>query len=1033
MKKIIFFFSLLLATDLLSFGSSPENADQLFKAASAEFDANRFESSLSLYLRADSAFVAEGRADSPEYAQSLHSTGRAYINNDDVRNGREYTRKAMELRERLFGSLSKEYITSFNNYALTYYMEGNVDDALKYMSDVVDLCKKMDPPHPDEGMYLINLGRVYNARKDTDSAVRYMEEALPKVVKFSDNYEYILNFLGNAYMEADDNANMNRIMGLMDEHNSHELEKECNDPECHLDRAEYYYTTGDPAHAKDEYMAVFAMTLTYAQKAEACRKYAQFLTAQRDFAAAGDYYQMASEALVSDTGAQSENSVSLLKQAGLCYFVGKEYDKAVDAHCRVIASVDKYGFSEKQKSISLQGLGNSYSAKKDYANSIVAFNKWIKHLEKNGHEGEADYAKAYERLASAQKFMGDYDESVMSYNTAIDLYGKLGLYDEQQQASDGLRMCLFYAKKDMGDSKDNLMAGNQRDEKTREIIRSSINTLEQGGDYLGMLSNAQSYATIAGAYAQLEDYANAISYYEKYIAAIRPALSETFLFSNPKERELTWRQELRNIGEMNALITRLPEDSFDLYARLSTLIYEGQLLSKGILLSSDIEFDRLIDRYGTKEMKMGYDKIKRCLADLERMRKDRRPTEEILKLARETDAMQLALARESAKYGVFTDFLGITADDVRKSLTLDDVAVEFVTLDTGFVSAEDMVAAVMISNEFPTGITVPVGTVAQIKSIINDNDKFNKDEYAVAVWGAIMQAAPDKKRVFFAPDGILNNIGIEYLTVDGKPMSEYMEMHRLSSTRELVRRHDAQPIAFASLFGDIDYDDFVVAVKPVKNNESGHTRTASDNFDPLENTGREVREICSILKTTVPESGISSYTGADASKAEFFSQKDIPVNLLHIATHGKYIDQKGASDADAMDRSILAFAGANLYDKIAGNEGIVTASEIAGMSLHDCQLAVLSACESGLGKLGGDGVFGLQRGFKNAGVKTLLVSLNEVADESTADMMIAFYRNLFDGSHTSMRSAFWKAQSEIRSKYPSDPTWGSFILIDAFN
>lgn len=1023
--------ALLAATALLAYGATAKDASQLYQSASKEFDANNYASAISLYLKADSAYVAEGKDNTAEYAQSLHSTGRAYFNADDITKGRDYTRRAMELHERLFGKASKEHITSLNNYALSFLMAGELDEALKHMTEVVDLCRQMNPRNPDEGMYLINLGRIYDALGNGVSAVECMEAALPKVEKYSQNYEYALNFLGKAYMDAEDNANINRILGLMDEHNRHELTKECNDPECHLERAQYYYNIGDPAHAKDEYMAVFAMPLTDSQKADAYQKYAEFLSYQRDYAQAADYYLMAAEALDAGNGASSEESVSLVKQAGLCYFVGKEYDKSIESHNKVIAEVDKNGYSEKLKSASLQGLGNAYSAKKDYENAIATFKKWIEHLEKNGHAGEADYAKAYERLASSEKFNGDYDESIADYEKAIDLYGKLGMHDEQQQASYGLKMCLFYAKKGTGDSEENSKATQQREDKIREIIRSSLDMLQQAGDYLGKLSTAQTYATIAGSYAQLEDFDKAIDYYSKYISALRPALAEDFILKNPKERELTWRQELGNISEMNAMLSELPQNSLDLYARLSTLIYEGQLLSKSILLSSDIEFDKIIAHSGTKEMKLQYDAIKANLANIERMRQEYKPTEDVLKLIRETDAMQLALARESAKYGIYTDFLNITAEDVRKSLTAEDVAIEFVVLDTGILPGENLIVADLISWEFPTGLTIPISSVSQIQSIVDDKERFNKDEHAATIWGGIMQAIPGKKRIFFAPDGILNNIGIEYLTVEGKPMSEYFEMQRLSSTREIVREHNAQPIQYAAFFGDIDYIDEGLPASDKRK----YVKRASEgiSFDRLENTAREVSEISSILKHTIKKSHVKSYTGAKASKAEFISQKDVPLNLLHIATHGKYIDDKCISETDAMRRSILAFAGANLYDDYVHNDGIVNAAEIAEMTLQDCELAALSACESGLGKLGNDGVFGLQRGFKNAGVKSLLVSLNEVADESTADMMIAFYRNLFDGSGISKHEAFKKAQSEIRAKYPDDDTWASFILIDSFN
>lgn len=1030
MKKYIYTIAVALAASLLAYATTPKNAAQLYESATKEYDANHFESSLKLYLKADSAYKAEGLTSTAEYAQALHSTGRAYFNTNDIPKGREYTRLALELREKLFGKLSEKYIISLNNYALSFLMTNELEDALKYQKDVIDLCSKMNPPHPDEGMYLINLARIYHAMKDDDTAVKYMEEALPKVEKFSTNYEYALNFLGMVYMEKNDNSSANRIMGLMEEHIQHELTKECDTPECHLERAKYYMSTGQPANAKDEYMAVFAMQLTDEQKATAYSKYAEFLFTQGDYVQAGEYYVMSYEAMKPIEG-ESERATSMLRQAGMHYFMGKEYDKSIDAHTRVIANVDKYGYAESLKSSSLQGLGNAYSAKKDYPHSMAVFKQWIEHLKTNGHENEADYAKAYERLASAEKFDSDYDVSIADYETAIGLYEKLGMYDEAEQALSGLKMCRLYARKDMGEDNENPAAAEQRNEKTRETLHSSLNVLEQGGDYLGNLSKAQSFATIAGSYAQLEDYNKAVDYYSLYINAIRQALAEDFLLKNPKERELTWKQELSNITEMNALIAELPQETPELYSRLSNLIYEGQLLAKGILLSSNIEFDKVLNRYGTSDMKKQYQQIKDNLIEIEKMRQEHKPVEEIQSKIRETDALQLALARESATKGVFTDFLKYTTSDIVNALNADEAAIEFVTLETGILPGEDMIAAVVVSKDLPTGITIPVGAVKDIKSIISDKEKFAKDDYTAAIWGGIMQAVQGKKKIYFAPDGVLNNIGIEYLTINGTPINEMIEMSRLSSTREICREHPSQPLQYAALFGNIDY--LGDAAEASDKRKYRKTREAVGlSFATLENTGREVSEISNILKKNVKKSKVFSYTGEKASKAEFLSQAELPINLLHIATHGKYIDEGKLSDNDAMNRSILAFAGANLYDNIAENEGIVTAAEIAEMSLQDCDLVVLSACESGLGKLGNDGVFGLQRGFKNAGVKSLLVSLNEVADEATADMMIAFYRNLVVPG-TSKAEAFKKAQSEIRAKYPNDNTWASFILIDSFN
>lgn len=1028
MKKSIY----LIALMLVAFGAmaiTPKSAKQLFQSAKEQEDARHSDAALSLYLKADSAFVAENLFESPEYAQSLHSTGRAYLNKGKMAEGRDFTLKAANLRQKLFGKVSKEYITSLNNYALSYLIAEDFPEALKYQTEVVDLCRKMNPAHPDEGMYLINLGRIYHSLKNDEEAIKLMEEALPKVEKFGENYEYILNFLGMVYMDREDNANINRIMGLMEEHNRHELEKECNEPGCHLDRADYYLAKGNPAKAKEEYMAVFATDLTDPQKVDAYSKYARFLFNQRDFAQAGEYYSMAHGVQEKSEGV-SENIVTLLQHAGLCYFLGGEYDKAVTAHSKVIDAVDKYGYSEKLKSSSLQGLGNAYNAKKDYPSSIAAFKRWITHLRRNGHEGEADYAKAYESLASAEKFNGDYDASLADYDTAIDLYGKLGMYDEQEQASAGKTMCLARAGRIPAESVENDASQKQRNDKLQRILQESLNTLEQGGDYLGKLSNAQTLATIAGCYSQLDDYENAIKYYGLYIPAIREALAEDFLLKSPKERELTWQHELWNIREMNDLIASLPQNPA-LFAQMSNLIYDGQLLSKGILLSSNVEFDKVLERHGTVDMKSRYAKIKSNLEQIDMMKKEQKPMADILALTRETDALQLALSQQSAQFADFMNYLRITSADILPKLGDDGAAIEFVTLDLGPFAEQKMVIAIALTREFPTGIAIPIANAKIVSDIIADKARFAKDEYGNQIWLNLLMAIGDKKKIYFAPDGLLNNVGIEYLSVNGKPLSEQVDISRLSSTREIAREHTSCPLQYAALFGGIDYME-KGAVASDKRKFSFNRASDGVNFSTLEKTQYEVDEIQRILKKNTKKT--FKYTGTKASKAEFLSQDKItPLGLLHIATHGKYIAGNAANDAAAMDNSVMAFAGANLYLDYKDNDGIVTAAEIAEMSLADCDLAVLSACESGLGKLGDDGVFGLQRGFKNAGVKSMLVSLNEVADVSTADMMIAFYRNLFDGQCKTKQEALRKAQTEIRTQYPEDNTWASFILIDSFN
>jgi CHAT domain-containing protein len=93
----------------------------------------------------------------------------------------------------------------------------------------------------------------------------------------------------------------------------------------------------------------------------------------------------------------------------------------------------------------------------------------------------------------------------------------------------------------------------------------------------------------------------------------------------------------------------------------------------------------------------------------------------------------------------------------------------------------------------------------------------------------------------------------------------------------------------------------------------------------------------------------------------------------------------------------------------------------------------LSACQTALGDVQEDGIFGLQRGFKKAGVKSLLMSLWKVNDAATAKLMIKFYQNLLNGMNKieSLRNA----QQYVKSTpgFESPEYWAGFILLDAIN
>ncbi len=177
---------------------------------------------------------------------------------------------------------------------------------------------------------------------------------------------------------------------------------------------------------------------------------------------------------------------------------------------------------------------------------------------------------------------------------------------------------------------------------------------------------------------------------------------------------------------------------------------------------------------------------------------------------------------------------------------------------------------------------------------------------------------------------------------------------------------------------------------------------------------------------------VKVYDGKKATEKQFRMLSDNSPLILHISSHGEYSGDVKTTEDEAMDYSILALSGANKGSSDMENDGIITATDVSQMNLRNCELAVLSACKTALGGQGADGIFGLQRGFKNAGVHSLLMSLKPVYDESTAKLMVAFYQGIASGK--SKRQSLLDAQKAVKDQgYKDGKYWAPFILLDGLD
>jgi len=314
------------------------------------------------------------------------------------------------------------------------------------------------------------------------------------------------------------------------------------------------------------------------------------------------------------------------------------------------------------------------------------------------------------------------------------------------------------------------------------------------------------------------------------------------------------------------------------------------------------------------------------------------------------------------------------------------------------------------------------------------------------IWKPIDSLLTGINTVYYSPSGLLHKIAFSaIITDDNKYLSGKYTLNSLASTNIITEQFDKDILTKnlgLCIFGGAQFSS-----------EKGE----QEIWKYLEGTKNEANAINKILSDNkIPT---KEFSGLLASEENFKSLdgKNSPA-ILHIATHGFfYPDPKEikenkeeklevgdvafrgggigiesfVTNTNPLMRSGLALARANdvwSKTKADGEDGVLTAYEVSNMNLQNTQLVVMSACETGLGDIkGSEGVYGLQRAFKMAGVKYIIMSLWQVPDKETEEFMVTFYTKLL--KIKDIRKSFNETQKEMRQKY--DPYyWAAFVLIE---
>lgn len=633
---------------------------------------------------------------------------------------------------------------------------------------------------------------------------------------------------------------------------------------------------------------------------------------------------------------------------------------------------DRYSF------ISLATLKDTttqffYAGKKDEAISKVS--DWIRGAEEHGNDSVL-LAEAYSWRASFELLSNRSSVCLKDLNKALSLVNshKENNRDLLYRIWNDVARCFYHSDKYEDARKANKLA----------ILNADIVYGHNSIEMANLLqSNVRYDRSLKDYDAQIRDFTAANS-------IIKTLVKKNFAYLDSQERASYWRRLSTSTFHFPHRIMEYGKTD-DHYA---DSLYQHLLFSKGLLLNTDIA---------------------------ERVSPDRDMS-----------------------------FLEITVDDIKNKMTDKSIAIEFCesvdVLDT-------TLCAVILDKQREHARLVPLCHPSELVSYL-----YSPDDLYKKIWQPISAFIENKEMIFFSPAGILNVLPIESATAVN------CKMYRVSSTRVLAEETKKEYSKSAVLYGGLQYDmtidellekEHQYSARHLHRHFKGNLRESMNEIPFLPGTEKEVSHIVhQIHKSGISSTVFSSVYGTESS---FKSLDKNSPSFLHIATHGYVVPfindhsvaaifnrmTKGNEDViqefERMNNCGLLFAGVqNVYNGVSIPEdiddGILTAQEISSLDLKGLNLVTLSACETAKGDITGDGVFGLQRGFKKAGANSIIMSLWKVDDEATCKLMTEFYENWISRKMTK-HVALEAAKDTIRkTKGWEDPKyWASFILLDGLN
>jgi tetratricopeptide (TPR) repeat protein len=1063
MKKITILLLSLFLT-ICSFSQDVEKAMEYFKSEKYDSAAIAFEAALPLLE------LKYGATDTSYYSKQINYTAKAFSESQKYDKAEFYYLEVKSIYEHIIDTLCIEYVASLNDLAGIYYIKGNYNSALPLLQKASNI-RRVVPGNgdPDYATTLNNLAMLNHTMGNYQTAIDFYHEAISIIKeKFgtkNSSYTSCLSNLAQLYSTLGKYENALPLMKEALTTDKEIIGKNDNIYAMDLDNlAKLYQNMGNYETAIP--LMKEAIDIIKEIKGPKSLSYSRSLgnlaTIYQDkgnYKVALQLYEENLKIKKEVLGVKHPNyAIALNNLATLYQDMGN--NKTAISMMKEAISIDREALGIRHKSYvqCLFNLATFYTDINKFDSAVPLYLEVIKTDKEILGSKHPNYAASINGLAHLYCLMGDYDSALKLFEEAISIRKDiLGTKHPDYAASINELARLYYS---MG----NYSAALPLFEETLNIRREVLG--EDHPVYIKSLND------LASLYSAMGNYKAARPLFDKADTIIKQNIQQNFSFLSENEKENYLNMIEKNYEIYDSFLSKY----YSLYPALAKNGFNNELFLKELILSSATKMQQTILESGDSSLTQGYEflrVLKRQITTQQQKPISKR-REDLAKLVLQANDLEREITSRSQTFSEMKTSFTIKWEDVQQKLREDEAAIEFISFhyyNKKYTDSTFYCAFILRKNDTLPRMAFLCGgkqlseAIPSFRVAFKDiNLSYHSQGLYNLIWHPIESLLGGTTTVYFAPSGLLNKVSLAAITCpDNKLLMDKYKLVQLSSTRTLAMHEEGAPIKNAVVYGGINYDTDTTALltqarKYTKKEGPllAYNRSATSDFRKgfmyLPGTKKEA----DLIATKLENKGIStsSYSGIDASEESFaaLSGNNSP-SVIHLSTHGFYypdtisdenrkkMDLSGSGEVkfrysdDPLLRSGLLLSGANLAWKGLPRpegleDGILTAKEVSNMNLMNTQLVVLSACQTGQGDVkGSEGVEGLQRGFKMAGVRYIIMSLWDVPDKETTEFMAGFYDNWLGGKD--IHEAFRMTQNTMKNKYKNEPAkWAAFVLME---